>query len=143
MFYDPAKTQYFKEILLTIIGQALVSAQYSLMDDPLSQQRGLYRFRQIMPTWGEHGEAWISWQLLAFQQSPIARFRIELQRIHSPADATRLLADVVVNHFQADILPTADFWWEFRTGDELPHAIAHAGKVLFAYGLPWLELRED
>jgi hypothetical protein len=45
------------------------------------------------------------------------------------------------NEYDVRVLPSEDYWWEFRTGDELPHALAAAGKMLFAYGIPWLEMR--
>jgi hypothetical protein len=142
MFYDPAKTQHFKEMLLTITGQALAAGSYELEDDPLSQKRGLVRFAKTAPEIAENARLRIGWQLVAFEQSPVAQFRVELERLNADDySASRTLAEVMWNEFDARVLPGEDYWWEFRTGDELPHALAAAGKMLFAYGIPWLEMR--
>lgn len=144
MFYDPAKTHYFKEMVLTITGQAFDAAGYVLDSDELAQARGLVRFGKPLPELGEQALARVGWQLLAFEQSPFARFRINLSRLNThQKDVERTLSDVIWNEYEARVLPSAEYWWEFRSSDELPHALSHAGKLLFGYGIPWLEMREE
>ena len=143
MFYNPAQTQYFKEVLLHIVGQALMAADYVLTDNDLAQARGLVRFHKACPQLGENCQLVIDWQLLAFAQSPLARFRLELARVEAGEYTTnRTLGDVIWHIYGSRVLPNADFWWEFKTGDELPYALSSAGKLLFAYGIPWLEMQE-
>lgn len=143
MIYDSAKTQYFKETVLVIVGQALHAAGYLLHDDNVQQARGLVRFYKPSNL-NTSAQLGIGWQLLVFEQSPIAQFRVELLRLNADQHTTkRTLSDVIWHDYKAHILPSDDFWWEFRTTDELPHAIAHAGKLLIGYGLPWLEMRSD
>ncbi|MCI0711965.1 MAG: hypothetical protein L0154_17555 [Chloroflexi bacterium] len=142
MFYDPAKTAHFKETLLTITGQAFAAGGYALEDDPLGQKRGLIRFARNAPEIADDATLRVGWQLVAFEQSPVARFRIELERLNAGANtASRTLSDVIWNDYDVRVLPSEDYWWEFKTGDELPHALAAAGKMVFAYGVPWLEMR--
>lgn len=143
MFYDPAQTQYFKEVLLHITGQALTAAQYVLEENDLAQARGLLRFYKSFPQLGENCQLRVGWQLLAFAQSPLARFRVELARLEAGDHKTqRTLSDVIWNIYGSRVLPHDDFWWEFKTGDELPYALSSAGKLLFAYGIPWLEMHD-
>lgn len=144
MLYDPAKMNAFKTTLLEVVGPALEAAHYQLATDPMFEARGLFRFQKSLPQLGENAQGRIDWQLLAFQQDPFARFRINLARLDAgqhTADYT--LSGVIWHVFEARVLPSDDYWWPFRTGDELPHAIAHAGKLLFGYGVPWLEMHDD
>ncbi len=143
MFYNASQTSYFKEILLQIVGQALHAAQYELEDSDLTQARGLVRFHKPFPPLGENCQLTVSWQLLAFAQSPLARFRLELERTHAgSASIKHTLSHVIWHIYGSRVLPYEDFWWEFKTGDELPYALSSAGKLLFAYGIPWLEMQE-
>lgn len=142
MFYDPAQTAHFKEMLLTVTGQAFAAGGYELKDDPLSQKRGLVRFDKSAPEIADDARLRVGWQLVAFEQSPVARFRVELERLNAGKHSTsRTLSDVIWNDFEARVLPGEEYWWEFKSGDELPHALAAAGKMVFAYGIPWLEMR--
>lgn len=143
MFYNSAQTQYFKDVLLQIAGQALTAAEYALEDSELTQARGLVRFYKSFPTLGENAQLRVGWQLLAFAQSPFARFRVELARLDADNETIkRTLSHVIWHSYEARVLPTEDFWWEFKTSDDLPHTLASAGKLLFAYGIPWLEMQD-
>ena len=152
MFYDPRKTAYFKDILNTVAGQALEAANYQLQNEPLHHARGLLRYQKQLRDAGDNIYGFIEWQLLAFEQNPFARFQVRLLRnqgIDARATTTyqnrveQTLPWVIWNHYEVQILPNDSYWWEFRHGDELPHALAHAGKLLFGYGIPWLEMHED
>lgn len=151
MFYDPRKTAYFKEMLVTVVGQALDAAGYTLEDSPLQQARGLLRYSKrlegVVPIYG-----FIEWQLLAFEQSTLARFQITLLRNQGhdaravtsyPERAERTLPWIIWHIFEARILPADDHWWVFRGENDLPQALADAGRLLFGYGVPWLEMRDD
>ncbi len=149
MFYDARKTSVFKEILLAVVGQALDAAGYQIEDRPVQQQRGLVRFRKPLEN---QVYGFIEWQMLAFAQSPVDRFQILLLR--NRGSDPRAITDylhraecslswVMWHIFEARILPSDDAWWEFRDEAELAHALANAGRALFGYGVPWLEMRED
>jgi hypothetical protein len=151
MFYNPEQTAFFQRLLAKVVGQPLAAAQYQLENDPLQQQRGLVRYTKLTPTLGENVHCFIEWQLLAFAQSPLARFQINLlrNRGHDARAATtypdrveRSLSWVMWHVYSVRLLPQDDSWWQFRDEQELGHALANAGKLLFAYGVPWLEQRE-
>lgn len=143
MFYNPSQTSYFKEILLQIVGEALRAAHYEIEESELTQARGLVRFHKNFPSLGDNCQLTVSWQLLAFAQSPLARFRIELERTEAGSASMKHTLSYVIWHiYGSRVLPNEDFWWEFKTGDELPYALSSAGKLLFAYGIPWLEMQE-
>jgi hypothetical protein len=50
----------------------------------------------------------------------------------------RELSALVVEDFGVAILPSADHWWTFRYIKELGSALAEAGHLVVAYGMPWL-----
>jgi hypothetical protein len=152
MFYDPAKTRYFKETLLAVAGQAFDAAGYLLEDNAMHQIRGLARFRKALPMLGNDVHGFVEWQLLAFEQSPLARFQINLIRNQGLAARAatgfihrdeRSLAWVIWHVFNARILPGDDYWWSFHDGAALAHELATAGRFLFGYGIPWLEMRRE
>lgn len=149
MFYDPAQTAYFQTALNRIVGQALQAAHYELEDNPLQHQRGLLRYQKPLSHLGTNVYGFLEWQLLAFAQSPIARFQITLLRnqdivCRAPTTyahrAEHSLAWIIWHVFNSRVVPSDETWWEFRTGDELLQALSHAGRLLFAYGIPWLEM---
>lgn len=152
MFYDPRQTAYFKEMVERVVGAPLQAAHYALQDDSLQHNRGLLRFQKPLPQLGDNIYGFIEWQLLAFAQSPIARFQVNLLRnqgidpratLGAVLQAEASLSWVLWHIYGVHLLPTDDSWWDFRDERELGFALANAGKVLFAYGVPWLELRTD
>ena len=48
------------------------------------------------------------------------------------------MSALVVKDFGVAILPSADHWWTFRDMNELGTALAEAGHLVVAYGMPWL-----
>ncbi|MBI5929441.1 MAG: hypothetical protein HY862_09040 [Chloroflexi bacterium] len=152
MFYDPAKTRFFKDTLLKVIGQAMTAANLQLEDNEIQQARGLIRFYKLLPTLGEDIYGFVEWQLLAFEQSPLARFNVTLLR-NQGLDARAIteyahreecsLAWIIRHAYQSEVVPTDDHWWTFRDGTELANALVDAGKLLFGYGMPYLEMRQD
>lgn len=152
MFYDPAKTRFFKDTLLKVAGQALEAAGLELEDNNIQQARGLIRFRKSLLELGEDIYGFVEWQLLAFEQSPLARFQIILIR-NRGIDARTIteyehqeehsLAWIICHAYQSQVVPSDDHWWTFRDSNELAYAIAEAGRLLFGYGMPYLEMRKD
>ncbi len=152
MFYNTEKTQHFKQTLITVVGQALSAAGYVLEDSPIQQQRGLIRFQKPLPRLGHDIVGFIEWQLLAFEQSPVAQFQVSLlrNRGHDARAKTnydhrdeKTLSWIMWHVFNAQLMPSDDAWWDFKTSHELGHALAAAGRTVFGYGIPWLEMQDS
>jgi hypothetical protein len=140
--------EYFRLILVTVVGQAFGAAGYVLEERPMQWAGGMFRYTTPLPN-GLHG--FIEFQLLAYVDSEWSsgqpsRFRITLIRSDSPTAAPsththyarRTLSALVVNDFGVAILPSADHWWTFRDTETLGHALAEAGHLVVGYGMPWL-----
>lgn len=145
MFYNPEKTAAFYAMLERVVGQALTAAGYAPENQPLQQARGLIRYRKAL---GDGVYAFIEWQLLAFEQSPVAQFQVILirnrgveARAHTDFEdrAEHTLPWLIWHLFEARVVPSDSVWWEFRDEVELGQALASAGRLLFGYGVPWLE----
>jgi hypothetical protein len=64
-----------------------------------------------------------------------SRFRVTLSR----SDGLRRdLSTLVVDDFGVAILPTANYWWNYRDVQSLGNALAEAGHLVVGYGMPWL-----
>jgi hypothetical protein len=124
--------EYFRTLLLTVVGQAFTAAGYLLEDSPMQQAGGLYRFSSANAT--------ITFQNLLYQDtewssgSP-SRFRVILS--HSDG-RQRDLSALVVEDFGVAILPSGSHWWAYRDTTSLGHALAEAGHLAIGYGMPWL-----
>ena len=140
--------EYFRLILLTVVGQAFGAAGYTLEERPTQWTGGQFRFARRFDE-GLYG--FIEFQLLAFTESAYAqgvpsRFRVTLTRSDNPGAAPsdhpnyarRTLSALVVEDFGVAILPSADHWWQFRDVTELGRALAEAGHLIVGYGLQWL-----
>lgn len=140
---------YFREMLMTVMGQAFTAAGYALEDKPVKHAGGLFRFARPLEN-GLYG--YIEFQLLSFSDNEWAsgtpsRFRVTLIRSDQPdaalpsqhpAYAQRLLSELVVEDFHVPILPSAAHWWSFKTAGELGQALGEAGSLAVGYGMPWL-----
>lgn len=134
--FDAAHSQsppeYFRRILLTVVGEAFGAAGYQLEERETQWAGGLFRF--VQPS-DDGRDAAIEFQLLAYAEGAPSRFRVSLSR----DDGTRrTLSALVVEDFGVAILPSADHWWQFRDVTELGKALAEAGHLVVGYGLPWL-----
>lgn len=141
--------EYFRLILLTVVGQAFQATGYELEDRPVQWAGGLFRFIKRFDD-GLYG--FIEFQLLSYVDTEWAsgspsRFRVTLIRTDQPSpDAAsrhpryvrRTLSALVVDDFGVAILPDADHWWEFRVTQQLGGALAEAGHLIVGYGIPWL-----
>jgi hypothetical protein len=141
--------EYFRVILLTVVGQAFDAAGYTLEERPVQWAGGQFRFVKKLSD-DLHG--FIEFQLLAYvdtewSSGQPSRFRVTLMRSDSPNANTpsqhkqfarRTLSALVVEDFGVNILPSADHWWTFRDTESLGHALAEAGHLAVGYGMPWL-----
>jgi len=141
--------EYFRLILLTVVGQAFGAAGYALEDSPVKQAGGLFRFAKALDG-GLYG--FIEFQLLNYIDSQWSsgvpsRFRVNLIRSDQPSStapsrhssyARRTLSALVVDDFGVEILPSSDHWWTFASTDQLGKALAEAGHLVVGYGMPWL-----
>ncbi len=140
---------YFRTLLLTVVGQAFTAAGYSLEDSPVQWAGG--RFRFVKPLmYGLRG--YIEFQVLSYTDNEWSagmpsRFRVTLIRTDQtapyltsahPQAVQRDLSALVVIDFGVAVLPSAQHWWTYRTTDELGQALAEAGHLIVGYGLPWL-----
>jgi len=138
---------YFRMLLLTVVGQAFEAAGYTLQENPTQWAGGRFRFATQFDN-GLYG--FIEFQLLSYVDSEWAsgmpsRFQVTLARSdqlapYPPGEvyAIRKLSALVVADFGVGILPSADHWWDFRTTGELGKALAEAGHLAVGYGIPWL-----
>jgi hypothetical protein len=144
-----ASSDYFRLILLTVVGQAFSAAGYVLEDSPVQQAGGLFRFVKALDN-GLYG--FIEFQLLNYIDSQWSsgvpsRFRVMLVRSDQtsatapsrhPRYARRTLSALVVDDFGVAILPSADHWWTFASTEQMGKALAEAGHLIIGYGMPWL-----
>lgn len=141
--------EYFRLLLLTVVGQAFEAAGYALEQRPVQWAGGMFRFVKAL----DGGlNAFIEFQLLSYVDTEWAarspsRFRVTLTRSEQPAPtlpslhprfARRDLSALVVEDFGVAILPSAQHWWTFSSTDELGRGLAEAGHLIVGYGMPWL-----
>lgn len=146
---DPSPQEYFRLILLTVVGQAFEAAGYRLDDAPTAWAGGLYRFIKPLTDGPFAGlRACIEFQLLYYTEGRPALFRVHLIRTDQaspavtsthPQAARTLLTALVVNEFGVGIVPHADHWWSYRALHELGHTLGEAGSLAVAYGMGWLD----
>ncbi len=135
--------EYFRLILLTVVGQAFGAAGYQLQERETQWAGGLFRFAKRFDN-GLYG--FIEFQLLAYAENAPSRFRVTLVRSDKanaaasdhPHYVRRTLSALVMDDFGVPILPSADHWWTFRDVTELGRALAEAGHLAVGYGMPWL-----
>lgn len=136
--------QAFLAVIQHVMGQALDAAAYQLEDNPLQHNRGFFRFWKSL----ESGAfAFIEFQMLYHDQSGLSRFRVNLvgNSVRAAAQATpdrreKTLAAVIWHDFNAPhVLPSDDHWWLYKHPQDLAPQVLEMGKLLFGYGIPWLE----
>lgn len=140
---------YFRLILLTVVGQAYEAGGFDLQEQPLKWAGGQFRFKKAL---SDDLNAFIDYQLLAYVDTEWSagmpsRFRVMLTRtdkndplLSSEHDeyVQKDLSNLVVEDFKVAILPSANHWWTFKSTDELGKALAEAGHLVVGYGMPWL-----
>lgn len=137
--------EVFKDALLRVTGQAFQAAGYALVGDALQEASGLFRFRRpLIDGW----YAFIEFQLLRYQDTPTARFRVNLARSRglspqegrsTPGTLNAPLTHVLWHVYGLRDTPSPDYWWEFTSYMELTQALAEAGRLALTYGRVWLE----
>jgi hypothetical protein len=143
-----SQQEYFRLLLLTVVGQAFGAAGYQLEEQPIKWAGGQFRFKKQLD---DAFTAYIEFQVLVYTDTPHAartpsRFRVTLIRSDQPGGKAsshpryvqRTLSALVVDDFGVKILPSADHWWVFSNTDTLGRALAEAGHLIVGYGLPWL-----
>ncbi len=127
---------YFRLVMLTVMGQALDAAGYMLEDRPTQWAGGLFRFVKPFDdgTIGTIQVQLLSYVMTEFAEPKPSRFRVSLQR----GAKQRTLSALVVEDFGVAILPSADHWWTFTDVTSLGQALAEAGHLIIGYGIPWL-----
>ena len=140
---------YYRTLLLTVVGQAFSAAGYTLEETPVQWAGGRFRFVKDLD---ENLRGFIEFQVLSYTDSEWSagmpsRFRVMLMRTDQimpyvvsdhPQSSQRDLSALVVEDFGVAILPSARHWWTYRSTDELGQALAEAGHLIVGYGLPWL-----
>src|SRR5450432_649349 len=136
----------FGQVLDTVAGQAFQAAGYTLQPNPMHQSRGLFRYRKPLLA-VDSLNVYIEWQLLFYQGGP-SRFRINLLRSTGPdarvggdsgAAVETTLTKLVWEGFGVRQLSSPDHWWSFDSPNALGQAIAQAARLVFGFGIPWLE----
>ena len=127
----------FRELLLTVVGQAFTAAGYDLIDQPMKWANGQFRFSKALP---DGKIATIEFQHLTYADTEWAsgnpsRFKVSLARSDG---LKRDLSALVVTDFGVGILPSASHWWTYRDIASLGRALGEAGSLAVAYGMPWL-----
>ncbi len=143
-----SQQDYFRTIMMTVVGQAFDAAGYRLENTPLQWMGGKYRFLKTFDT-GLYG--FIDFQTLVatdnmWSSGVPSRFRVQLTRSDDSKGrktahdqyVTRSLSQLVVGDFGVNILPDADYWWTYQNTDSLGKCLAEAGHLVVGYGLPWL-----
>jgi len=133
---------YFRTLMHTVLGQALTAAGYHLLEEPMKWIGGRFRYTKVLDA-GQR--AYLEFQVLVYNDNAWtgkqpSRFTINLIRDDPNRKQVkrRSLSQLVVRDFGVNILPDADYWWSFSNIDSLGKALAEAGHLLVAYGLPWL-----
>lgn len=127
---------YFRLVMLTVMGQALDAAGYALDERPTQWAGGMFRFLKAFDD-GTSGVILIqllSYTVTEFAESKPSRFRVSLMR----GAKQRTLSALVVDDFGVAILPSADHWWTFKDVSSLGKALAEAGHLIIGYGIPWI-----
>lgn len=134
---NPAAQDAFRDMLLTVVGQAFTAAGYQLEQAPLKWAGGQFRFSAALAS---GLTATIEFQHLPYTDTEWSsgvpsRFRVTLMR----SDGVRRdLSALVVEDFGVAIVPSGKHWWTYRTVTELGRALGEAGSLAVAYGMPWL-----
>lgn len=127
----------FRELLLTVVGQAFTAAEYVLDPQPMKWAGGQFRFVKDL---ADGRTAVVEFQNLAYADTEWAsgnpsRFRVTLSR----SDGYRRdLSALVVEDFGVAIVPSSAHWWTYRDLASLGRALGEAGSLAIAYGMPVL-----
>lgn len=142
----PSQTpaEIFRQALEHVAGTAFSAAGFRLQDNPMHHARGLFRYTKPL---AEGVQVYVEFQVLVYTGGP-SRFCVNLLRNIGPdarsdsGYAGRVevtLARLVWEGFGVGQLNGPDHWWVFGDYTQLAYAIAEAGKLAFAFGVPFLE----
>jgi hypothetical protein len=140
----PHTPEAFGAMLEHVAGQAFAAAGYMLQPNPMHHMRGLFRYHKPLT---EGITAYVEFQMLAYADGS-SRFRVMLMRSAGadartpgadPARVEKSLSRLIWEDFGVRQYDAPEHWWSFRTPEALGHAIAEAGRLIFGFGIPWLE----
>lgn len=134
----PAQTPYaaFHAMLERVIGQPLAAAGFALEPNAMHHMRGLFRYQKTL---SDHVQISLAFQLLPYADGS-GRFQVLLRRSAPEGSLFEVsLPRLLWETFEVTQLESAEHWWRFRTPHELAQALFEAGKLLFAFGVPYLE----
>lgn len=141
---EQSPQDYFRLVLLTVVGQAFDAAGYQLDEKPIQWANGLFRFSKRLD---DDLYGFIEFQLLHYTEGGPSRFTVIVTRSDQPnaraasdhpASVRKSLSELVVTDFNVAILPSPDHWWPFNNTDELGRALGEAGSLAVGYAMPWL-----
>ena len=121
--------------LQIVMGQVFEAAGYQVVDAPYQQQGGLISYRRLN---SDNVVLSVSYQLLAHTDMA-SRFQIMLTRKSVDSIQTVTLSRLLWDTFNIKLLASPEHWWAFSGDGELADALLESGKLLAAYGLPWLD----
>lgn len=126
----------FGDMLEQVTGQAFAAGGYRLIPDAVQQGNGLFRYEKA----GERARFAVEFHVLAHQDTPV-RFRVMLRRDGLAGQpALRMpLARLLWADYRVRLLSGPDHWWACEGAAALAEALLEAGKLVFGYGIPWLE----
>ncbi len=134
----PPQTPYaaFHAMLERVIGQPLAAAGFALEPNPTHHMRGLFRYGKIT---SEGAQISLAFQLLPYADGS-GRFQVLLRRtLPEGAPFEVSLPRLLWQTFEVGLLGSPEHWWQFRAPAELAQALLEAGRLLFAFGVPYLE----
>ena len=134
---NPAAQDAFRDLLLTVVGQAFSAAGYHLDEVPLKWAGGQFRFSKRL---ADGLTATIEFQNLPYADTEWSsgapsRFRESLLRSD---EIRRDLSALVVEDFGVAIVASGNHWWVYLDVPGLVRALDEAGSLAVAYGMPWL-----
>lgn len=137
-----APLEFFRSVLMTVVGQAYQAAGYELEHQPVKWAGGMFRFSKPLD---DTLTGYIDYQTLVYTPNAYAarqpsRFQVTLTRSDRTGarGVRRTLSALVVDDFGVQILPSAGHWWTYTDTDSLGQALAEAGHLVVGYGIPWL-----
>jgi hypothetical protein len=123
-------------MLERVLGQPFAAAGFSLQENAIHHMRGLFRYQKALADGTLIG---IAFQLLPYADGS-GRFQVLVRR--STPEQTLFevsLPRLLWETFDVAQLGSPEHWWQFRTAHELAFALVEAGKLIFAFGVPYLE----
>ena len=134
---------FFNTTLVNVMGNALEEAGYHFQGYQIFTEHGLFRYSKNLH---ETVSVYVVFQFLAYPGGP-SRFRVNLMRRQNvEGRISNLYEEITLSRLLWETLGirrlgSPEFWWTFTSQADLADALTEAGKLIFEYGIPWLEGR--